>query len=204
MKTLLIIDVQNDFLPGGSLAVPGSDVIIPVINSIVGSFDLVVAAQDWHPKDHGSFASNHPGHSPFNVIQLDGLEQTLWPDHCVQGSRGAQFSDALEMRPVEAIFRKGTNPLVDSYSAFHDNGHRKSTGLADYLRGKGATELYLCGLAGEICVHFSAMDAIAEGFAVNLIEDAATPLELTAAPAHLQRLRDKGARIVSSNIIPGG
>ena len=201
MKTLAIIDVQNDFLPGGSLQVAGSDAIVPIINRIMGRFDLVVAAQDWHPQNHGSFASNHPGRKPFDEIELNGVRQVLWPDHCVQGSHGAEFTSALETRPIEAIFRKGTDPGIDSYSAFFDNGRRKSTGLADYLRGKGAQDLYLCGLAGDICVHFSALDALREGFKVYFIRDAATPLDLAVAPARLADLRRQGARVIDSNAI---
>ena len=198
MKTLAIIDVQNDFLPGGSLEVPGSDVILPHINRIMGEFDLVVAAQDWHPHNHGSFASQHPGRKPFEESTLNGLPQTLWPDHCVQGSPGAQLSAQLETRPIEAIFRKGTDPSIDSYSAFFDNGKRKSTGLADYLRGKGCTTLYLCGLAGDICVYFSAVDAIEQGFEVHFVEDAATPLNPDLHRERLDDLRQRGAKIVSS------
>lgn len=201
MKTLLIVDVQNDFLPGGALEVPGSDAVIPVINRIIPRFDLVVAAQDWHPEGHGSFASSHPGRKPFEQIDLHGLAQTLWPDHCVQGTRGTEYSAALDTRRVEAIFRKGTDPAIDSYSAFYDNGHRKSTGLADYLRGRGAKELWVCGLAGDICAHFSALDALAEGFAVRFIQDAATPLDPAAEAAHLEALVARGARVTASSEI---
>ena len=204
MKTLVIIDVQNDFLPGGALEVPGSDAIVPVINRLIGGFDLVVAAQDWHPAGHNSFASRHPGRIPFERIDLHGLEQTLWPDHCVQGSHGAAFSAALDTRRVEAIFRKGMDPMIDSYSAFFDNGRRKSTGLADFLRGRGAKALWLCGLAGDICVHFSALDALAEGFSVDFIVDAATPLDAAGEAAHLAVLRARGARIVSSDELHPG
>ncbi len=199
MKTLLIIDVQNDFLPGGALEVPGSDVIVPRINRIVEHFDLVVAAQDWHPAKHGSFASQHPGRQPFEQGTLAGLPQTLWPDHCVQGSHGAEFSADLDTRRVEAIFRKGTDPAIDSYSAFFDNGKRKSTGLADWLRGKGCTELYLCGLAGDICVYFSARDALEQGFQVHFIEDAATPLDPKIHGERLAELRQHGARITRTD-----
>lgn len=198
MRTLLVIDVQNDFLPGGSLAVPGSNVILPKINGFIRRFDLVVASQDWHPQDHGSFASNHPGRKPFEQIDLNDLPQTLWPDHCVQGSAGAEFSPELDAGPIEAIFRKGTDPAIDSYSAFFDNGRRKSTGLADYLRGKGAKDLWLCGLAGEICVHYTAMDALREGFNVHFIADASTVLDPAKEGLHLQELREKGAEIVNS------
>ena len=201
MRTLVVIDVQNDFLPGGSLQVAGSDVIVPVINRIMGRFDLVVAAQDWHPQNHGSFASNHSGRKPFDEIELNGVRQILWPDHCVQGSRGAGFSAALETRPIEAIFRKGTDPGIDSYSAFFDNARRKSTGLADYLRGKGATDLFLCGLAGDICVYYSALDALEQGFRVAFIRDAATPLDAATYPTRLDALSARGARILHSGLI---
>ncbi len=204
MKTLVLIDVQNDFLPGGALEVPGSDAIVPILNRLVPVFDLVVAAQDWHPAGHGSFASSHPGRAPFERILLNGLDQTLWPDHCVQGSRGAEFSPELDTRRVEAIFRKGMDPGIDSYSAFFDNGRRKSTGLADFLRGRGARELWLCGLAGDICVHFSALDALHEGLDVNFIADAATPLDAANEAAHLAALRECGARIVSSTELLAG
>lgn len=201
MRALVVIDVQNDFLPGGALQVPGSDVIVPIVNRLMPHFALVVAAQDWHPRGHASFASSHPGRKPFEQVDLDGVAQTLWPDHCVQGSRGAGFSAALETRPIEAIFRKGTDPGIDSYSAFFDNGRRKSTGLADYLRGKRAHALYLCGLAGDICVHFSALDALHEGFNVHFIRDAATPLDPAVAPLRLEDLRRQGARVIDSDAI---
>ncbi len=199
MKTLIVVDVQNDFLPGGALEVPGSDAIVPVINRLIPHFDLVVAAQDWHPPGHGSFASSHPGRKPFEQTDLNGLEQTLWPDHCVQGSHGSQFSSQLDSTRFEAIFRKGTDPGIDSYSAFFDNGHRKATGLADYLRGKGAEELWLCGLAGDICVYFTALDALAEGFKVHFIRDAATPLDAKAHAERLKTLQEKGANVVTSD-----
>nr|WP_242604314.1 isochorismatase family protein [Legionella brunensis] len=129
MKTLIILDVQNDFLPGGSLAVPNSEVIIPIINELQPHFDLVIATQDWHPPNHKSFASNHSGRSSFEKIFLNEVEQTLWPDHCVQGSHGAEFHPQLATQAIEAIFRKGTTADIDSYSGFYDNGHDKSTGL---------------------------------------------------------------------------
>ncbi|MCA9529416.1 MAG: bifunctional nicotinamidase/pyrazinamidase [Myxococcales bacterium] len=195
MKALLLIDVQNDFLPGGALAVLGGDTIIPVINRVLDRFDLVVASQDWHPPDHGSFASSHPGRQPFDVVDLHGLEQTLWPDHCVQASPGADFAPDLDMRPVEAIFRKGTDPEIDSYSAFHDNGHRKTTGLADYLRGKRVDRVWLTGLAGDICVYFSALDALTEGFETHLILDACQPLDPATFNDKLTTLKTKGAHL---------
>lgn len=198
MKTLIIIDVQNDFVPGGALAVPEGDQVIPVINRILPEFELVVATQDWHPSSHKSFASNHKGKQVFEVIELNGLEQKLWPDHCVQDTSGADFHPGLEVKPIEAIFRKGMDPEIDSYSGFFDNGHRKSTGLAGYLKDKGATELYFCGLAGDICVYFSIIDALKEGFPATLIEDAARALDDDAFKQIKAEIKKNGGKIVSS------
>lgn len=198
MKTLIIIDVQNDFVPGGALAVPDGEVIIPVINEMLPKFELIVATQDWHPAAHKSFASNHPGKDVFEIIELNGLEQKLWPDHCVQDTPGADFHPDLEVKPIEAIFRKGMDKEIDSYSGFFDNGHRISTGLAGYLKDKGATELYFCGLAGDICVYFSIMDALKEGFSATLIEDAARPLDNDEFEQIKKRIRDKGGKVIPS------
>ena len=177
MKALIMIDIQNDFLPGGSLPVPGGDRIIDVVNKISGKFDLVVATQDWHPVDHKSFASSHPGHKAGDRIMVGDIEQILWPDHCVQGTKGAMFPGGLNFNMAEAIFRKGMNTGIDSYSGFYDNGHLKSTGLAGYLREKDVIDVFLCGLAGDICVYYSALDAVKEGFKTWLIEDATQPLD---------------------------
>lgn len=199
MKTLIIVDPQIDFMPGGALPVPDGDRIIPVINRILPNFDLVIATQDWHPERHQSFAVNHPGKNEFDVIELDGLEQTLWPVHCVQGTPGAEFHSDLETRPIEAIFRKGMEEGIDSYSGFYDNGHRKSTGLTGYLKEKGTTDLYFCGLAADICVYFTLKDALQEGFSSHLIEDAAIPLNQTDYMEIKEELRSRGAKIISSN-----
>lgn len=177
MKTLIIVDVQNDFMPHGPLAIEKGDEIVPVVNDIQSEFDLIVATQDWHPPGHKSFASSHSGKKTFDVIDLHGLQQTLWPDHCVQGTAGADFHPDLKMSRIEAIFRKGMDPEIDSYSGFYDNGHKKSTGLAGYLREKGANDLYFCGLAADICVYFTLMDSLKEGFKATLIEKAANPLD---------------------------
>jgi nicotinamidase/pyrazinamidase len=176
MKTLIIVDVQNDFMPGGRLEVPGSDLIIPVINRIQTSFDLIVATQDWHPENHKSFASNHIGRKPYDTIMLNGLKQTLWPDHCVQGSEGAAFYPGLETNRISAIFRKGMDPEVDSYSGFYDNNQLLTTGLSGYLKEKGSDEIHFCGLAADICVYYTILDSIPEGFSATLIEDASCPL----------------------------
>ena len=176
MKTLVIIDVQNDFMPGGPLEVSRGNMIIPVINKIQSYFDLVVATQDWHPTDHASFASVHAMKRPYDKIVLHGKIQTLWPDHCVQGSKGAELHRNLETNRIAAIFRKGMDRGIDSYSGFYDNNHKLSTGLAGYLREKGVKEIYFCGLAADICVYFSMLDSISEGFSSILIEDASMPL----------------------------
>ena len=196
MQALLIVDVQNDFLPGGNLAVPNGDEIIPVINDLIPKFDLVVATQDWHPQNHSSFASNHPGKKPFQEIKVKGKIQTLWPDHCVQGTHGAQFPEGLNTNVIEAIFRKGTNPKVDSYSAFYDNDHKKSTGLKDYLIGKGVDELYVCGLAGDICVYFTMLDAIVTGIPTIIVYDAAMPLNETVYEKQLDQLFSLGGYVI--------
>ena len=177
MKALIIVDVQYDFLPGGSLAVAKGDEIIPVINYIQKDYDLLVATQDWHPDNHLSFASQHEGKLPFEVIDLFGLEQVLWPDHCVQGSYGAEFSADLNMNRVEAIFRKGMERNIDSYSGFFDNGKRKDTGLAGYLKARKVDEVHICGLAADYCVYFTAMDALAEGFKTSIISKATKAID---------------------------
>lgn len=201
MRALLLIDIQNDFLPGGSLAVPEGDAILPVINALQKKFELVVATQDWHPPQHKSFASNHTGKNVFEVIDLNGMPQVLWPDHCVQGSAGAELSGALEQNRIEAIFRKGTSPEIDSYSGFFDNGRQKSTALADYLHGKGVTEVYLCGLAADYCVYFSAKDALAERFKVYFIEDATRAIDLANYQQAKEDLLQHGAHIIQSQSI---
>jgi len=201
MKTLLIIDVQNDFMPNGSLAVPKGDSIVPVINTTQDKFDLILATQDWHPKDHVSFASNHNGKSNFDVIEIHSQPQTLWPNHCIQGTEGAKFHPDLNTEKFEAIFRKGTDTSIDSYSAFFDNGHLKSTGLAGYLKEKGITELFLCGLAADICVYFSIIDAFNEGFDCTFIEDASQALDHVHLDKLKQEMLTKGIKIVNSESI---
>jgi nicotinamidase/pyrazinamidase len=198
MNALLIIDVQNDFIPGGSLEVPGGDEIIPVINDLMERFELLVATQDWHPKDHMSFASNHKGKSPFEEIVHQGLDQILWPDHCVQGTSGAAFHPALNANPIEAIFRKGMDRDIDSYSGFYDNGHKKSTGLAGYLNEKGSPVLYCCGLAADVCVYFTIKDALKEGFKVKLIADATRALDEEKFDEMTEELKGLGMESVLS------
>ncbi|MDO4228243.1 MAG: bifunctional nicotinamidase/pyrazinamidase [Capnocytophaga sp.] len=172
MKVLVIIDVQNDFMPSGALPVAQGDSIISAINAEMHKgYDLIVATQDWHPQNHQSFASNHVGKSPFEVISLHGTEQILWTDHCVQGTFGAELHKELDVRPISAIFRKGMNPQVDSYSAFFDNNKKENTGLHGYLQDKRITEITFCGLAGDFCVAYSVNDALALGYKVKLLDD---------------------------------
>src|SRR5689334_3965267 len=178
MKCLILVDLQNDFVPGGALPVPDGDKIIPVINQLQPKFSLIVATQDWHPANHGSFAANHPGKKPFEQIDLNGLPQTLWPIHCVQNTAGAALAPALNHERIARIFQKGTDPGIDSYSGFFDNGHRKSTGLGEWLKEKGVTEVFVCGLATDYCVKFTALDAVQAGFKTNLIEDACRGVNL--------------------------
>jgi nicotinamidase/pyrazinamidase len=199
MNCLLLIDLQFDFLPGGSLAVPDGDAILPLLNKLQPHFDLVVATQDWHPAGHRSFASAHPGQEVFSEITWQGLPQRLWPDHCVQGSLGAVLHTTLDLNQVEAIFRKGTDPDLDSYSAFFDNGHRRATGLSAYLRARGVTEVFVAGLAADYCVYFSAKDARSEGFAVTVIEDATRGIAPETIAAAKADLLAQGVRYVQAS-----
>ncbi|MCL4155447.1 UNVERIFIED_CONTAM: hypothetical protein GTU68_054683 [Idotea baltica] len=169
MHALLLIDLQNDFLPGGALAVKEGDAVIPVANRIMNSFDLVVATQDFHPADHGSFASQHPGVAVGDTFDLHGLPQVAWPDHCVQGTAGAQLSAELRRDAISHVVPKGTDPTVDSYSGFFDNGHKKATGLHALLQSKGVTELSIMGLATDYCVKFTVFDAIELGYLVRVV-----------------------------------
>jgi len=194
---LILVDLQNDFLPGGALAVPGGDEVIPIANHLMESFGIIVATQDWHPADHGSFAANHPGQELFGSIDLDGLPQTLWPVHCVENTGGALFAPGLATQRITRVFQKGTRPEIDSYSGFHDNGRRHSTGLADWLREQGVTHVTVCGLATDYCVKFTALDAIAEGFQVTLHKPASRGVNLQPGDvdAAIEEMRAKGVAI---------
>lgn len=198
MKTLIIVDAQNDFMPGGALEVHEGDRIVPVINKIISKFELVVATQDWHPAGHKSFAVNHPNRKEFEVIDLNGVEQKLWPPHCIQGTPGADFHPKLQLNPVEAIFRSAMDVEVDSYSGFYDNAHLKSTGLAGFLREKGADDLYFCGLAADICVYYTIKDALKEGFKATLIEDATAPLIQEDYEKTRKDILARGGKIITS------
>lgn len=178
MKALILVDIQNDFLPGGALAVPDGDAIIPVANRLQPMFPLVVATQDWHPANHGSFAANHPGKNVFEQIDLNGLPQTLWPIHCVQNTTGAELAPGLNREHIAKVFQKGTDAGIDSYSGFFDNGHRRATGMAEWLKGSGVTDVHICGLATDYCVKFTALDAVSSGFKTYLVEDASRGVKL--------------------------
>lgn len=199
MKALLVVDLQNDFVPGGSLAVPKGNEIIPIVNRLEEKFELVVATQDWHPKNHLSFASNHPGKNVYDTVVLGGIEQILWPDHCLQGEKGAMFVRGFDDRRVEAIFRKGTNPEIDSYSGFFDNGRKKSTGLGDYLKGRGVKQVYVCGLAAEFCVLYTALDALGLGFETYYIEDATRALSHEGFKEAKEKVIQHGGHLILSS-----
>jgi nicotinamidase/pyrazinamidase len=202
-RALVLVDLQYDFLPGGALAVAHGDETIEIAKQLMPRFDTVVATQDWHPRDHQSFAANHAGKTPGEMIELGGLPQVLWPVHCVQGSRGAELHDELERPRITAVFRKGIDPEVDSYSGFFDNGHKKATGLGDWLRQKKVSRLYVLGLATDFCVKFTVLDARQLGFDVWLVEDGCRGVNL--APGNdavaVAEMRAAGATIINSSTI---
>lgn len=198
MKALLVVDLQNDFLPGGALAVGEGDTIIPHINSIQQRFDLIVATQDWHPHNHKSFASQHEGYREFDMLQLHGLNQVLWPDHCVQGTFGADFSKTWDSRMVSAIFRKGMDREVDSYSGFYDNNKRNTTGLLGFLKEMKVTEVYVCGLAADFCVFYTAMDAAEAGFSTFYLEFATKAIDAKGYALAKKSMEEKGIVLVES------
>ena len=200
MRALLIADIQNDFCPDGALAVSEGDAIIPVVNELMEGFDHVIMTQDWHPPGHESFASSHPNHDPFDVVEVDYGEQILWPDHCVQGTGGAEFHSDLNRTPVEMIIRKGFRPHIDSYSAFYENDRETPTGLTGYLRGRGIDTLYVCGLAADFCVKWSALDGRKEGFDIYVIEDATRGIDQDGSLAQAwDEMNDAGVQVISSD-----
>lgn len=200
-RALLLIDIQKDFMPGGALAVAGGDEIIPVADRLRRSkrYDLVVATQDHHPANHGSFASNHKGKKPYEVIDLNGLQQVLWPDHCVQDTPGVQIDTRLGFSRIDAIFRKGENPEVDSYSGFFDNGKRGDTGLHAFLQKAGIAEVDVVGLATDYCVRFTVLDALELGYGVRVIKEGvrAVNVKPTDGDEALAQMAAKGAKVVS-------
>jgi nicotinamidase/pyrazinamidase len=201
MLALILVDIQNDFVPGGALAVPAGNEIIPLVNRLQNSFDLVIATQDWHPQQHKSFASNHEHKQPFEKIVLHGLDQVLWPDHCVQGTLGAQLHKDLKTDKVEAIFRKGMDPEIDSYSGFYDNGYKKNTGVAGYLRERKVQKVFICGLAGDYCVFYTAKDALKENFQTYIIEDATRPIDPNGFIKARDEILTSGGQIITSETL---
>ena len=196
---LLVVDVQNDFCPGGGLAVADGDAVVPAINGLMPSFDEVLLTQDWHPADHRSFASAHPGKAPFETLRLPYGDQTLWPDHCVQGTAGAEFHAGLHTTAARLVLRKGFRTGIDSYSAFFENDRRTPTGLTGYLRERGLKRLFMCGLATDYCVAYSALDARAQGFEVVVWLPGCRAIDLGGSlDAALSHMRQAGVEIVSS------
>ena len=199
-RALILVDLQNDFVPGGALPVRDGDAIIPVVNRVQAAFDRIVASKDWHPRDHASFAANHPGTKVGDVIQLDGLPQVLWPVHCVQETSGAEFVPALKIHRIDKTFLKGTDSEIDSYSALFDNGHRKSTGMGEYLREQDVRSVYVCGLATDYCVKATALDALKFGFDVTLIEDGCRGVDLKPgdSAAAVEAIVQAGGHVMQS------
>ena len=200
MNVLLVVDLQNDFCPGGALAVQNGDAIVPVINSILPRFDAVVATQDWHPANHLSFAANHPGAKVGDVIELNGLPQILWPVHCVQGTAGAAFHRGFDVSGLDGVFQKGTDAGVDSYSGFFDNERLHATGLGAYLNERGIGQVFVCGLATDYCVKWTALDALSLGFETFVISDATRGVNLlpTDSENALLEVVAAGGKIVTS------
>lgn len=201
MNALVLVDLQNDFLPGGALAVPQGDEVIPIANRLMPRFELVVATQDWHPADHASFAANHPGKRPGDEIELAGVRQVLWPVHCVQHTPGAELAPGLDTRFIRERFLKGADREIDSYSGFFDNDHRRSTGLDKSLRQQGVGEVYVLGLATDYCVQATARDAVRLGFKTYLIADACRGVNLRPGDAEraIDAMRAAGVRVIRSD-----
>ena len=198
-SALIVIDVQNDFCPGGALAVAGGDEVIPRINELIARFDHVILTQDWHPARHSSFAASHPGQAPFSTIAMPYGEQTLWPEHCVQGTAGSEFHRSLRWSKAELVIRKGFRKAIDSYSAFFENDRTTPTGLAGYLRERGLTRLLLAGLATDYCVAYSALDAARLGFDTTVVMDACRAIDLNGSLGLAERqMRDVGVTLANS------
>ena len=202
-NALLLIDLQNDFVEGGALAVAGGLSVIEIANRMTAKFELVVATQDWHPADHQSFASQHPGLKVGDSFQLAGLAQTAWPDHCVQDSQGADFVETLNLDRIQRVVRKGTDCEIDSYSGFYDNGHKRSTGLAEFLSEQNVNHVFVMGLATDYCVRATVLDAIQEGLKTSLILDGCRGVDLCPGDVEraIEEMKSAGAQIVNSNLI---
>ena len=202
MRALILVDIQNDFVTG-TLAVDNGAEVVPIANQLMQKFDLVVATQDWHPADHKSFASQNEDVSVGQQFELAGLPQTAWPDHCVQNTAGAEFVEQLDAKAKQNVFRKGTNPEIDSYSGFFDNDHRQATGLGDFLKSKSVANVFVMGLATDYCVKFTALDAVELGFQTNLVIDGCRGVELNPGDieAAVKQIKDAGVTVVQSNEI---
>jgi len=197
---LIVVDIQNDFCPGGALAVADGDAVVPIANRLMTQFDHVVLTQDWHPADHASFAANNPGGEPFSMIEMPYGPQVLWPTHCVQGTPGAAFHADLETDRASLIVRKGFHSRIDSYSAFLENDHKTSTGLAGALRDRGIEEIVLVGLATDFCVHYSAIDAVSLGFGVTVVEDGCRAIDLDGSLAAAKaEMAERGVTLITSD-----
>ena len=202
MKALLIVDVQNDFCPGGALAVPKGDEIVPIINRLIPHFDHIIQTQDWHPEGHQSFASSHQGKDPYDTVELNYGTQVLWPDHCVQGTKGAEFHPGLNIDKSQVIIRKGFRKQIDSYSTFFENDQKTSTGLTGYLNERGIKELYTVGLATDFCVKWSILDGIDQGFKMHIIKDAVRGIDLNGSlDAAWDEMNAKGVHTLTSDLL---
>jgi nicotinamidase/pyrazinamidase len=199
MRALLLVDIQNDFMPGGALPVDEGDQIVAIVNSLMEQFDLIIAVRDWHPPGHHSFASHH-GKEPGELVELAGLEQILWPDHCVQHSAGAQFVPELRTEKIAVVFDKGIDPSVDSYGGFYDNGRRRATGLADYLKQRDVDHLYVVGLATDYCVKATVLDALELGFKVSVVLEGVRAVEVAAGDGQraLEEMEQAGAQLIQA------
>ncbi len=195
MRAVILVDLQNDFLPGGALPVPEGEAVVPIANVVQQLFPLVVATQDWHPQNHGSFAANHPGKHVYDEIDLNGLRQTLWPVHCVQNTRGAEFTTAFNRQRIQKVFQKGVDPLIDSYSGFYDNAHRRSTGMGEWLKAQNVTHVFIAGLATDYCVSFTAFDALSLGFKVSVIADGCRGVNVRPGDVEQAIIRMKAAGV---------
>lgn len=202
MKALLIVDIQNDFCPGGALAVPDGDSIIPVTNKLIDHFNIIIQTQDWHPAGHSSFASAHPGKNPYDTIEMDYGLQVLWPDHCVQGTTGAEFHLSLNTKKTQVIIRKGFRKEIDSYSTFFENDQKTTTGLTGYLKQRGITDLFVVGLATDFCVKWSVLDGIDEGFSMHIVKNAVRGIDIEGSVEKAwTEIEKKGAHIITSEDI---
>lgn len=203
MKVFLIVDMQNDFMPGGALGVREGNEIIPIVNKVMPKFPLVVTTQDWHPPDHVSFAASHPGKRVGEIIDVEGIPQILWPVHCVRNTYGAELVSGLHKEPISSSFYKGTDKWIDSYSAFFDNARKRATGLEEYLRSRNVSAIYIAGLATDYCVLYSTVDALDLGFSVSVIEDACRGINLQQDDVKeaFAAMKKKGAKIITSQDI---